>query len=93
MLLFKPVDRVSLSYGYTDDLGWGRLITGELMVREVPGDHTLILEEPNVQFVADIIKDYLTIQRNDEWKNQLQEKSCARGGQDPGDESLRLLLE
>jgi aspartate racemase len=53
MSIFKPAHRVSLSYSFADDLGWGKLVTGVLEVHEVPGDHTNMFEEPHVRVVAE----------------------------------------
>jgi amino acid adenylation domain-containing protein len=58
--LFKPADRVSLSHSFAHDLGWGGLVVGELTIHEIPGGHTLMLEEPNVKFLAEKLRDSLT---------------------------------
>jgi thioesterase domain-containing protein len=33
-------------------LGWESLVTGDLQIRDVPGSHLGILEEPNVEALA-----------------------------------------
>ena len=33
-------------------LGWGSLVTGGIEIFEMPGDHTSLLEEPNVEILA-----------------------------------------
>lgn len=52
--LFKAMDK---SFTYKIDppkeLGWKKLVTGELEIHEIPGSHKGILEEPNVQFLAE----------------------------------------
>ncbi len=57
--IFKPVDRISLTYDYEPDLGWGKLINGGLEIHEIPGVHTDIFQEPNVQVVAEKLKECL----------------------------------
>jgi hypothetical protein len=34
-------------------LGWGELVTGELVIHEVPGFHGTIVAEPHVRFLAE----------------------------------------
>ncbi|MGJ0606597.1 type I polyketide synthase [Cylindrospermopsis raciborskii] len=44
---------ISVNYNLDEtELGWRELVTGELQVYEVPGDHITMLNEPHVQFVA-----------------------------------------
>ena len=53
--LFKAMD-ISLSLTYKIDppeVGWKKFVTGELEIHEIPGSHMGILEEPNVQFLAE----------------------------------------
>jgi malonyl CoA-acyl carrier protein transacylase/thioesterase domain-containing protein/acyl carrier protein len=38
---------------------WKRLVKGELVIHEVPGDHNSMLQEPNVQVLAEQILSYL----------------------------------
>ncbi|MBD2355858.1 amino acid adenylation domain-containing protein [Tolypothrix sp. FACHB-123] len=57
--IFKPVDHISLSYDYEPDFGWGKLVKGGLDIYEIPGVHTDIFQEPNVQVVAEKLKDCL----------------------------------
>jgi thioesterase domain-containing protein len=35
------------------DLGWGTIATGSLQIFDIPGDHLGILQEPNVQLLAE----------------------------------------
>jgi amino acid adenylation domain-containing protein len=37
-------------------LGWGELVTGELVIHEVPGFHGTIVAEPHVRFLAEQLK-------------------------------------
>ena len=37
-------------------LGWGHLITGELVVYDVPGEHLTLLHPPHVQVLANYLK-------------------------------------
>ncbi len=41
------------------DLGWGGLAEGGVEVDEIPGDHYSILREPNVQALADRLRETL----------------------------------
>jgi amino acid adenylation domain-containing protein/non-ribosomal peptide synthase protein (TIGR01720 family) len=41
------------------DYGWQRLITGDLRVLVVPGNHETILWPPNVQQLADVVREQL----------------------------------
>ncbi|MFY7799807.1 MAG: type I polyketide synthase [Dolichospermum sp.] len=53
--LFKAMDK-SLSLTYKIDpleVGWKKFVTGELEIHEIPGTHMGILEEPNVQLLAE----------------------------------------
>lgn len=46
------------------DLGWQRLVADELEIQTVPGNHTTMIEEPNVQHVANPLQraiDSITI--------------------------------
>jgi thioesterase domain-containing protein len=40
-----------------DSLGWQPLTGREVTVRWVPGDHVTIMTRPNVQVMADILRD------------------------------------
>ena len=39
--------------------GWGAYVFGGLEVRDVPGDHTTMCEEPNVRVLARHLRAYL----------------------------------
>jgi len=41
------------------DLGWGRLVGGDLAVSELPGDHYSLLREPGVEELADRLRQCL----------------------------------
>jgi amino acid adenylation domain-containing protein len=58
--LFRANDR-EMPAGYEMDplLGWESLVTGELQIRDVPGSHLGILEEPNVETLAAQLGDLL----------------------------------
>lgn len=43
------------------DLGWGKVILGELSIEEVPGDHYTALTEPNVIFTAKTLNRYIDV--------------------------------
>jgi amino acid adenylation domain-containing protein len=52
-------DAFSVNYNYTTpppEMGVKNLVTGELEIHEVPGGHIGILEEPNVQVLAEKLK-------------------------------------
>jgi acyl transferase domain-containing protein/thioesterase domain-containing protein/acyl carrier protein len=55
-IIFKPVDKVTLSSEFDPALGWGELIAGGLEICEVPGSHTDLFEEPHVQALAETLK-------------------------------------
>ncbi|HEX3763559.1 MAG TPA: hypothetical protein VHW23_32910 [Kofleriaceae bacterium] len=40
-----------------ESLGWQRLTGREVAVRWVPGDHVTIMTRPNVQIMADLLRD------------------------------------
>jgi thioesterase domain-containing protein len=39
-----------------DDGGWSALIDGDLRIEEVPGDHTYLLEEPYLAYLAERLR-------------------------------------
>ncbi len=50
-------DDVPFTEKYTEaDLGWSRRFEGQLKVREVPGGHTSLLQEPHVQTLAGLMQ-------------------------------------
>ncbi|MCW9680554.1 thioesterase domain-containing protein [Dolichospermum planctonicum UHCC 0167] len=53
--LFKAMDKLlSLTYKIDPlEVGWKKFVTGELEIHEIPGTHMGILEEPNVQLLAE----------------------------------------
>jgi thioesterase domain-containing protein len=57
LAFFKAAER---SPGDTWDFsrGWTHLVTGEFEVYEVPGDHRSMFLEPNVETLANIIKNH-----------------------------------
>jgi thioesterase domain-containing protein len=55
VVLFQAIDSpLSITYSFDPpEVQWGRLVNGELVIYNIPGNHTGILEEPNVQFLAE----------------------------------------
>ena len=57
VVLFQAIDSpISISITYSFDpleVQWRKLVNGELVIYNIPGNHTGILEEPNVQFLAE----------------------------------------
>jgi aspartate racemase len=52
--LFKAIDSIDrYEYSEPPEVGWKKLITGTLEIHPIPGSHGGILEEPNVQVLAD----------------------------------------
>lgn len=43
----------------TPDLGWGKLAAGGVTIRETPGDHLSMIQEPHVQALAAQLRDCL----------------------------------
>jgi thioesterase domain-containing protein len=41
-----------LFHGFASDLGWQKVVTGELEVREVPGNHETMLRAPHSRILA-----------------------------------------
>ncbi|MCP4661368.1 MAG: alpha/beta fold hydrolase, partial [bacterium] len=58
LVLFKAGERLSQK-AEAPDLGWGELAAGGLEIREVGGNHYSILREPNVEALADGLKEVL----------------------------------
>jgi thioesterase domain-containing protein/acyl carrier protein len=54
--LFKSID-----HGRGIYYGWGNLAEGGVKIYEVPGTHTGIIEEPNVQVLADLLKESIDL--------------------------------
>jgi len=46
------------------DYGWGRLLTGEWEVIEVPGDHETVVWPPNVHKLAEVLRAQLAAARS-----------------------------
>jgi amino acid adenylation domain-containing protein len=61
--LFRPIDNI----GFIDpDLGWSELAPGGLEIHDVPGDTFSMLEEPQVQGLAEKLRDCIDrVQGND----------------------------
>ena len=54
---FKAMDKFSVSYSIeSPEEGWRKFVDGELEIYEIPGSHIGILEEPNVQVLAEKLK-------------------------------------
>jgi amino acid adenylation domain-containing protein len=58
VILFKA-QKQPMGIHQDDELGWGKLISGELVVEEIPGYHDSILFGPRVQFLAKKLSDVL----------------------------------
>jgi thioesterase domain-containing protein len=52
----NPRITVNYSNDLLPEVGWRKFVDGELEIYEVPGSHTGILEEPNVQVLAEKLK-------------------------------------
>jgi thioesterase domain-containing protein len=46
-------------------LGWGKLLEGDLELQQMPGEHRTVLEEPNVQVLAQLLKASLNKAQNE----------------------------
>jgi amino acid adenylation domain-containing protein len=46
----------SMEYALCQDLGWSKLVAGNLSVQHIPGNHHRLLKEPNIRFVAEQLK-------------------------------------
>jgi natural product biosynthesis luciferase-like monooxygenase protein len=57
MAIFRSV--VGASTASTTDLGWGKWTSGHLDVHEIPGQELTVLEEPNVQALAERLRQCL----------------------------------
>jgi len=53
--VFTPY-RDSLTYHFADDLGWSNVVSGELVVDGVPGDHTNMFDDPHVRILAEKLR-------------------------------------
>lgn len=53
--LFRAAEQPSGVYP-DPTLGWGRLAAGGLEVHDVPGDHGTVVREPNLRFLAEVLK-------------------------------------
>jgi aspartate racemase len=55
--LFKAMDAFFIRYqNNPPEIGWRKFVNGELEIHEVPGSHLGILEEPNVQILAEKLR-------------------------------------
>jgi amino acid adenylation domain-containing protein len=48
-----------LNQALSPDLGWSKLVTGNLQIYDIPTSHHAVLKEPNIQFVAEQLKSCL----------------------------------
>ena len=53
------VVKISKNHGFGEYYGWNELVKGGVEVHYVPGSHRGILQEPNVEMVADKLRDYI----------------------------------
>jgi acyl-CoA synthetase (AMP-forming)/AMP-acid ligase II/thioesterase domain-containing protein/acyl carrier protein len=58
-LLLLRCERQPFLCAHSPDMGWSRVIRGELMARTVPGSHREILRQPNVGAVAEAVRQHL----------------------------------
>lgn len=58
VVLFRAADRNPFEVDENQDLGWGEFAS-DLTVISAPGDHFTILQQPNVQYLADQLAPYL----------------------------------
>jgi thioesterase domain-containing protein len=66
VVLFRALDVSKFGAAVVaPDLGWRRLVRGKLSIHELPGDHLGILERPNVERLAEILRQYLRAVRAD----------------------------
>ena len=62
VLLIKARDRAGLEIkSFPHDYGWGKVITGQLFIHEVPGGHIEMLRSPHVKETGDLISKYLAL--------------------------------
>lgn len=71
LLLFRATQKSSIFDGtqiddtpytelYSDPLlGWGKRVTEEVKVHDIPGGHSSMLQKPNVQDIAEVIQAYM----------------------------------
>ncbi|MBS3026577.1 MAG: amino acid adenylation domain-containing protein [Dolichospermum sp. DET50] len=64
VVLFKAINIVDVSTSIIysvepPEVVWRKFVNGELVVHEVPGNHTTILEDPNVQIIAETLTQYI----------------------------------
>ena len=58
--VFAAIDGIK-KMSAQDDLGWSARVHGELIVREVPGDHISVLAPPNVERVAQELAELMRL--------------------------------
>ena len=46
----------NLYIGQHPDLGWGDLVAGGLEIEHIPGNHTTLMKEPNIQILAEKLR-------------------------------------
>ncbi len=63
VVLFKAINvNVDTSITYSvepPEVVWRKFVNGELVVHEVPGNHTSILKDPSVQIIAETLTQYI----------------------------------
>jgi thioesterase domain-containing protein/aryl carrier-like protein len=57
--LFRARERVVPATSHGETLGWGSVATGGVELHIVPGNHVTMIEQPNVQVVAELLKTSL----------------------------------
>ena len=64
LTLFRARKQALFS-SHAPDKGWGRLVTGGLEIKAVPGDHLGMLQEPLVRVLAQQLRDCLDKEQNE----------------------------
>ena len=58
LILFRAKMR-PLLHGFTPDLNWRQVVTGDVEVIQIPGNHGSILQRPNVDVLATRVQTIL----------------------------------
>jgi thioesterase domain-containing protein len=52
VVLFRAT-KLSVAHAYDSELAWRGLARGGLIIHDMPGDHVVMMTEPNVRTLAD----------------------------------------
>ena len=89
-LLIRAEDKIPFP-GYRVDpfYGWKSFVNGQLVVKDIPGDHIGILSPPNVSLLADALQQYLDLSdyrpdsqpqdENSSWFRAVSDQSSGAG--------------